>query len=79
MRNRFLYLLIVCLFLTAAGLGMGCTTIRGPAPTELMQDCPYPVVDMRTNKGLSDGLADYHASLKQCNLDKKGLRKWASD
>lgn len=56
----------------------GCVTMRGPIPTELLQDCLVgSELKVATNAELSDTAAKLAATLRQCNLDKKGLREWA--
>lgn len=59
----------------------GCTTIpRGPVPTELLQDCLVgSKLGVATNAELSDSVLKLAATLRQCNLDKKGLRQWATE
>lgn len=58
----------------------GCATIRDDAmPSALLEACPHPVVDTRTNGGLAKGLRDYKDALSQCNIDKAILREWQKD
>lgn len=44
-------------------------------PENLLAPCEAPVVDPRSNAGLSDGLVAYHEALKNCNDDKAAIRE----
>jgi hypothetical protein len=69
--------LLVGLFLAVL---TGCATteiVRDTPPPELLRDCPLPLVDIRTNGGLAQGLLSYHDALIRCNIDKQALREWA--
>lgn len=63
----------------AALLLAGCATAPGvlSAPSAaLMAECPKPVVELRTNEGIAQGLKDYAEALKLCNIDKRKLREF---
>jgi len=59
----------------------GCFATVQPLsiPTELMQPClTGKRLGTATNQELTDTAAALAATLKQCNLDKAGLREWAA-
>lgn len=43
-------------------------------PLYLLAECPHPLVYVRTNGGLAEGLAEYSHQLNLCNRDKETLR-----
>lgn len=70
---------IVACVVLAAGV-VGCAAPRGPVPTELLQDCLVgKELKTATNAELTDSLTAVAKTLKLCNEDKKGLRKWATE
>jgi len=66
------------LVLALAALLAGCVTPpRGPAPSELLQDCLVgSKLGLATNAELSDSVAKLAHTLKLCNIDKRKLREW---
>lgn len=65
-------------------LVVGCATpvpqvVRILPPAELLQDCPVPQVQLRTNGDMANHIMDLRSALKVCNNDKAALRDWAKD
>jgi hypothetical protein len=75
---RVLKYAVACIVLVSA---TGCIGTEQPLtiPTELMQPClAGKPLGTATNQELSDTVAALASTLKQCNLDKEGLRAWAN-
>jgi hypothetical protein len=74
----------VLALVSAAILSTGCAT-RSPEvakqypPTDLLADCPHPVVNVTKNKGLAEGILAYRQALDKCNNDKAALREWQKE
>lgn len=66
------------IILASAVLASGCAVpMRGPAPSELLQDCLVgSKLGLSTNAELSDSVAKLAHTLKLCNIDKRKLREW---
>lgn len=45
-------------------------------PGYLLEPCDHPVVDVRDNKGLAQGLGAYKAALDSCNSDKETVKDY---
>lgn len=54
------------------------TGFRTP-PAALLEDCPIPAVQTKTNGDLADGVIALRQAIKTCNNDKEALREWAKD
>jgi hypothetical protein len=49
----------------------------GLPPAALLEDCPEPVAEVRTNGDLARLALDLKLALALCNNDKAALRAWA--
>lgn len=77
MRPARRWLIVVALLTPGAltGCAVNPAVISAPSAA-LLQECPKPVVDLRTNAGISKGLTDYAEALRLCNIDKTNLRNF---
>jgi hypothetical protein len=60
----------------------GCQTLpplviekRVRLPTELLQQCLHPELDLTTNGGLATGILNYQDALDRCNIDKAKIKE----
>lgn len=52
--------------------------VRDLPPEVLLQDCPEPPANIRTNKDLAEWALALRQALRVCNNDKAALREWAT-
>lgn len=74
---------LLALVSATAGL-MGCAAltpevVKQYPPTDLLADCPHPVINVTKNKGLAEGILAYRDALDKCNNDKAALREWQKE
>lgn len=75
MRCKIAMIGLSALILSGCGTFKAPVVIKAEPPFELMQDCPIPEVDKRTNGGLAKGIQDLRGALVLCNNDKAALRE----
>lgn len=68
-----------CASLLAVLALVGCASTQpvGLPPAALLEDCPEPVAEVRTNGDLARLALDLKLALALCNNDKAALRAWA--
>lgn len=77
MRGAFT-MLVGVLFLSGCALGPP-VTVRDTPPASLIQDCPEPMPNFKTNGDLVQYALDLRTVLQSCNADKEALRLWVQD